>query len=52
MSNEQQGEQQAQQNLPPARLPEGHQPVNTSVVVRGGQPTESSIKVVRADQHT
>ena len=51
MSKEQQNEKQEQQDLPPARLPKGHQPVNTSVVVRGGQPTESSTKVVRADQH-
>jgi hypothetical protein len=37
--------------LPQPRLPEGHQPVNTSIIVRGAEMSQASTKVVRTDQH-
>lgn len=36
--------------LPTPRLPEGHQPVNTSIIVRGAEASQASTKVVRADK--
>ncbi len=37
-------------SLPPARLPEGHQPVNTELVVRGAGQQGVETKIIRADQ--
>jgi len=48
MATDNGNESQPQQvNLPPARLPEGHQPVNTEVLVRGAGQQGVETKIIR-----
>lgn len=42
--------QTPQINLPPARLPDGHQPVNTQILVRGTDHSGVEIKVVKTNK--
>lgn len=39
------------ENLPPARLPDGHQPVNTEILVRAAGQQTVETKVVQANQN-
>jgi hypothetical protein len=43
-------QQTPQSNLPPARLPDGHQPVNTQILVRGTDYSGVGMKVVKANK--
>jgi len=42
--------QTPQNDLPPARLPDGHQAVNTQILVRGTDHAGVETKILKADQ--